>query len=186
MQQDRTGGRWFGVAVFVASFSFGPAADAQPPIDRLFAGKLKCTVESRLEIVVSANRDLTCSYFRAADHRAELYTGYTGIIGGGLGVAAAYAVDFQVFAAIPGDQAALEGDFQSRSDGAASPGELSGGRSNGISLLPYRDPATPHSLDAAPVLAPINAIAGFGYLHLIYAGVVPLPGSRHAVRRRTH
>ena len=169
------------LAMTVALGSDG-VAHAQSARSGLFAGELKCTVEGRIEIVVSANRDLTCTFFRAVDHRAELYTGYTGIIGGGLGASAPYEVDFQVFAADPADQAALEGDFQS---GHAAAGGLLGGRASGVSLLPYRGAATPHNLDIAPALAPINAIAGFGYLHLIYAGVVPVPGPRHAARRRS-
>ena len=191
MRQLRAGRRWLGVAACigllcpdVVGLGIGSVAHAQSLDGRAAAGELKCTVEGRLELVVSANRDLTCTFFRSADHRAEFYTGYTGIIGGGLGVSAPYEVDFQVFSPDPGDQAALEGDFQSRSGGRTVPGELMGGKANAIDLLPDRDAPAPHSLSHAAALAPINAIAGFGYLHLIYAGVVPVSGHRHGVRRR--
>ncbi len=149
-----------------------------PPGD-LPAGELRCAVQGGFENGISANRVLNCRYDRS-DARAELYTGYTGITGLGFGQAPDEALVYQVYSAAPRELAALDGNFKGSTSGIATArsGDLTGGRAGDILLRPALPPST--EFGAASNVAPINAIAGFGYLHLIYNGVIPARQRRRA------
>ena len=165
-------------ALFAASTSMARADEAELPLGDLPAGELRCTVQGDFEAVVSANRVLNCRYDRPAA-RSELYTGYTGITGTGFGQAPNEALIYQVYSATPNELAALNGNFKGSAStlNKATSGDLLGGQSSNILLRPEVPPNS--EFGAASNYALINAIAGFGYLHLIYNGVVPANHRRH-------
>ena len=124
------------------------------------------------EVLASANRNLNCRYVRI-DRRVELYTGYTGITGVNFGRVVPRTLVYQVFSPIPRALVPLEGDFKGPLDlspGSASD-ELTGGQDGAVVLHQVSAPTV--EVGSTSLTAPINAVAGFGYLHLIYAGVVP-------------
>ena len=168
------------VAAAVLACAGGTHADEVPP-GQAPAGELLCTVQGGFEAVVSANRVLNCRYDRL-DARSELYTGYTGITGTGFGRAPDEALLFRVYAATPSDLAALGGNFRGSvtDSGTGKAGDLVGGQAGDILLRPEAVPGGDFA--AASNYAPINAVAGFGYLHLIYNGVVPAHRHHHEAR----
>lgn len=139
------------------------------------AGELRCDVSGETEYGVSAQRALQCIYVRAGLH-TELYTGTTGITGVGLGTVPTMTLVYRVLSPRPAQLAALAGDFNAEGRDSASSGELVGGTASDIHLIRL-SPTSPEA-GAARSYAPLNAIAGFGYLHLIYAGRVAASGRR--------
>ena len=145
------------------------------------AGELRCDVVGGFELLASANRNVNCRYVRL-DRRVELYGGYTGITGVNIGAVVPRTLVYQVFSTTPRALVPLEGDFKGPlgpGDAAAS-NELTGGQDGNILLRQLT--AQTADLGSTALTAPINAVAGFGYLHLIYAGVVP--GDRHHAASR--
>ena len=142
------------------------------------AGELRCEVRGGFELLASANRNLDCRYTRL-DRRIELYTGYTGITGANVGKVAPRTLVYQVFSSTPRAIVPLAGDFKGSFGLGSSPDELTGGSDGNVVLREAS--AQTVDLGSTTLTAPINAVAGFGYLHLIYAGVVPA-GRRDAGR----
>ena len=142
------------------------------------AGELRCEVTGGVELLASANRNLDCRYIRL-DRRVELYTGYTGITGANLGKVVPRTLVYQVFSRTPRALVPLAGDFKGSfgASGGLASNELAGGD---VILLQLSSQTA--DVGSTSFTAPINAVAGFGYLHLIYAGVVPAERARR--RRR--
>ncbi len=137
------------------------------------AGELRCAVTGGFELLVSANRNLDCRYTRL-DRRIELYTGITGITGitgANIGGVVPRTITYQVYSSTPRALVPLEGDFKGSLGAGSAPNELTGG-ADGRVLLRETSAQTP-DVGSTTLTTPINAVAGFGYLHLIYAGVVP-------------
>ena len=145
------------------------------------AGELRCEVQGGIELLASANRNLDCRYTRL-DRRIELYTGYTGITGVNFGKVMPRTLVYRVFSPTPGTLVPLDGDFKGSSSPGAAPDELTGG-SDGHVLLRETTVQT-NDLGSTTLTAPINVVGGFGYLHLIYAGVVPADRRRSAATPR--
>ena len=167
------------LAIVVATVGARPAHADGGSIARA-AGELRCEVQGGTELLAAANRNLDCRYTRL-DRRVELYTGYTGITGVGFGRVTPRTLVYRVFSPTPGTLVPLEGDFKGSSSPGAAPDELTGG-SDGNVLLRETTVQT-NELGSTTLTAPINAVAGFGYLHLIYAGVVPADRRRSAATR---
>ncbi len=142
------------------------------------AGELRCEVRGGFELLASANRNLDCRYTRL-DRRIELYTGYTGITGANVGTVVPRTLVYQVFSSTPRALVPLAGDFKGSLGGSSSANELAGGSDGNVRLRETSAQTT--DIGSTTLTAPINAVAGFGYLHLIYAGVVP--GGRRATGR---
>ena len=169
----------FFVAITVLSGSARPAHADGGSVARP-AGELRCEVQGGTELLAAANRNLACRYTRL-DRRVELYTGYTGITGVNFGRVMPRTLVYRVFSPAPGTLVPLEGDFKGSSNPGAAPDELTGG-SDGNVLLRETTVQT-NDLGSTTLTAPINVVGGFGYLHLIYAGVVPADRRRSAATR---
>ena len=154
-----------GAVVFVSGLARADDGRGDLP-----AGELRCEVKGGFELLAAANRNLDCRYTRL-DRRIELYTGYTGITGANVGTVVERTLVYRVFSSTPRALVPLAGDFKGSLGLGSTANELTGG-SDGNVRLRETSPRTT-DIGSTTLTAPINAVAGFGYLHLIYAGVVP-------------
>ncbi len=167
----------------VIASAFGAVVYLTVPADagERAAGELRCEVSGSYELLASANRNLNCRYIRV-DQRIELYTGYTGITGANFGKVVPRTLIYEVFSTTPSALVLLEGDFKGPLglNITAASDELTGGAGGDVRLRQVS--AQTPDIGSTSLTAPINAVAGFGYLHLIYAGVVAA-GRGHSTSR---
>ncbi len=179
MTQRAFATRVVSLAIVVAGFSAQPAhADGRAFVRP--AGELRCEVQGGTELLAAATRNHDCRYTRL-DLRVELYTGFTGITGVNFGRVMPRTLVYRVFSPAPGTMVPLEGDFKGSSSLGAAPDELTGGF--GGNVLLRETTVQTNDLGSTTLTAPINVVGGFGYLHLIYAGLVPADHRRAAATR---